>query len=105
MRIKSLKLALWYCVPALWLNPVLAAEPVGQVAKLNSQTQTAKTLLSINKATAEQLVAIPGIGQKKAEAILTYIKEQGPIKNQQQLTEVKGIGAKLAEKIAAYVSF
>lgn len=105
MQIKSLKLALWYCVPALWLNPVLAAVPAGQVAKLNSQTQAVKTLLSINKATAEQLVAIPGIGQKKAEAILAYIKEQGPIKNQQQLTEVKGIGAKLAEKIAAYVSF
>ncbi len=62
MSMKSLQLALCYCLPALWLNPLLAAEPAGQVATLKSQTQAVKTLLSINKATAEQLVAIPGIG-------------------------------------------
>lgn len=105
MRMKSILIALLYCLPALGLNPLLASEPAGQVAKLTAHTQAAKTLLSINKATAEQLVEIPGIGQKKAEAILAYIKEKGPIQNQQQLTEVKGIGAKLAEKIASYVSF
>lgn len=105
MRMKSTIWALFYCLPALWLNPLLASEPNGQVAKLGSQAQAVKNLLSINKATIDQLEAIPGIGQKKAEAILAYIKEKGPIQNQQQLTEIKGIGTKLAEKIATYVSF
>lgn len=105
MKMKSIIWALLYCLPSLGLNPVFAAEPNGQVAKIANQTPAVKTLLSINKATVEQLEAIPGIGQKKAEAILSYIKEKGPIQNQQQLTEVKGIGAKLAEKIASYVSF
>ncbi len=61
--------------------------------------------VSINKASLQQLEAIPGIGAKKAQAILDYIKDKGPIKNQQQLTEVKGIGEKMAAKIASFVSF
>jgi len=67
--------------------------------------EAVKTKLNINKASAEQLVAIPGIGEKKAAAILDYIAANGPIKDQQQLTEVKGIGDKLAAKIAEHISF
>lgn len=105
MKAKSLLLSLFYCLPMLWLNPIVANETSGQIAKVNVANPNAKALLSINKATAEQLVAIPGIGEKKAEAILAYIKEKGPIKDQQQLMEVKGIGAKLAEKISTYISY
>jgi competence protein ComEA len=65
----------------------------------------AQQLVSINQASQQQLEAIPGIGAKKAQAILEYIKAKGPIKSQQQLTEVKGIGEKMATKIASFVSF
>jgi competence protein ComEA len=66
---------------------------------------TAQQLVSINQASQQQLEAIPGIGAKKAQAIMEYIKDKGPIKNQKQLTEVKGIGEKMAAKIASFVSF
>lgn len=65
----------------------------------------APALVSINQASQQQLEAIPGIGAKKAQAIMEYIKAKGPIKNAQQLTEVKGIGEKMAAKIATFVSF
>lgn len=48
---------------------------------------------------------MPGIGEKKAQAIKDYISANGPIKDQKQLTEVKGIGDKLAAKVAEHVSF
>ena len=65
----------------------------------------AATKLSLNKANQQQLEAIPGIGARKAQAILEYIKQNGPIKDKKQLMEVKGIGEKMADRIAAVVSF
>ena len=55
--------------------------------------------VDINTATAEDLAAnIKGIGQKKAEAIVTYRTEHGPFRKIEELSNVKGIGAKLIEK-------
>ncbi|MCT6700859.1 ComEA family DNA-binding protein [Rheinheimera sp. 4Y26] len=111
MDAKSLLFAGLVVAAAISLNPVLATQNTGVVAKVNasdSKTAVVKNTankLSINQANQEQLEAIPGIGAKKAQAILEYIKKNGPIKNQQQLMEVKGIGAKLAEKISGFVSF
>ncbi len=104
MNMKSLCSALMLITSAVLLNPVVA-ETVPVVAKVAPASTKPATKLSINNANSEQLVAIPGIGQKKAEAILAYIKANGPIKDQQQLTEVKGIGTKLAAKIGEFVSF
>ena len=110
MDAKSLFIASLVVAAAIGLNPVLATQNTAAVAKVNasSKNDVAKASankLSINQASQEQLEAIPGIGAKKAQAILEYIKKNGPIKNQQQLMEVKGIGAKLAEKISGFVSF
>lgn len=104
MNMKTLWGSVLLTLSAVMLNPVIAATtPVA--AKVNPAMAKQSEKLSINKATAEQLVAIPGIGQKKAESILAYIKANGPIKDQKQLTEVKGIGEKLATKIAEFVIF
>lgn len=80
------------------------AEPAAQVTKSAAAAQSAQKI-QLNKATLEQLESIPGLGKKKAQAVLDYIKENGAIKNQAQLTEVKGIGEKLAAKISPYVNF
>lgn len=109
MNSKSLLIATFVVATACALNPVLALQAVPAVTKVGVQdankANTAANKLSINKATQQQLEEIPGIGEKKALAILEYIKSHGPIKNQQQLMEVKGIGAKLAEKINSFVSY
>jgi len=104
MNMKSLWVSFVLTLSAMMLNPVIA-ETVPVAAKVAPGDVKQNTKLSINKASSEQLLAIPGIGQKKAQAIVDYIKTNGPIKNQQQLTEVKGIGEKLATKIAEFVSF
>lgn len=59
--------------------------------------------LNINTADKDQLVALPGIGPKAAEAILAYRKDNGNFKSVDDLTKVKGIGDKTLEKIRPYL--
>ena len=54
--------------------------------------------LDINAAAAEELAALPGIGEVLAGRIVAYREEHGPFAAVEDLTEVSGIGEKkLAE--------
>lgn len=54
--------------------------------------------IQLNKASAEQLQALPGVGPALAERIVAYRNAHGPFQDVEQLVEVKGIGqAKLAK--------
>ena len=55
--------------------------------------------ININTATKDELVALPGIGPAKAQAILDYRKAHGPFKTVEDLKDVKGIGAKRFEQL------
>ena len=55
--------------------------------------------VNINTATKDELVALPGIGPAKAQAIVDYRKAHGPFKTVEELKDVKGIGAKRFEKL------
>ena len=60
----------------------------------------AAAAVNINTATAKELEALPGIGAKKAQAIVEYREEHGgSFKSVDELKEVKGIGPKLLEKM------
>jgi competence protein ComEA len=54
---------------------------------------------NINTATMDELVALPGIGPAKAQAILDHRKAHGPFKSVEELKDVKGIGAKRFERL------
>jgi competence protein ComEA len=57
-------------------------------------------LTEINSATGVNLTSVKGIGKKKAEGIISFMKAQGEITSLRQLRQVKGIGAKMIKKIA-----
>ncbi|OHD99441.1 MAG: DNA-binding protein [Sulfurimonas sp. RIFCSPHIGHO2_12_FULL_36_9] len=54
--------------------------------------------VDINKADKKELMAINGVGEAKADAILEYRKKNNCFKNIQELKEVKGFGDKFLEK-------
>lgn len=55
--------------------------------------------LDLNRATAEELEALPGIGAVKAAAILAVREERGGFQSLDELESVRGIGPKLAQQL------
>ncbi|MEN0038896.1 MAG: helix-hairpin-helix domain-containing protein [Cellvibrio sp.] len=62
-------------------TPVAKAEAVAKQEGIN-----------INTADVQELTKLKGVGEKKAEAIVAWRKENGEFKTVDQLMEVKGIG-------------
>ena len=48
--------------------------------------------VNINTADKETLMAIKGVGEKRAEAIIAYREQNGPFKSVNDLAEVSGVG-------------
>ena len=55
--------------------------------------------ININKASKEELMTLPGVGESKAESIIQYRKEQGTFKKTEDIMEISGIKEGLYEKI------
>jgi competence protein ComEA len=65
----------------------------------------AAEVVDINRADAETMIANwKGIGEKKARAIISYRKKNGPFKSIDDLLNVKGIGEGLIKKNKRYMS-
>lgn len=60
-------------------------------------------ILDINKASKEQLVSLPGVGEVTAERILLYRDEIGDFKSINDLKNVKGITKKKFEQLKPFV--
>jgi len=54
--------------------------------------------VNVNTATVEDLIALKGVGQKKAAAIVQYRKTHGKFKSVGQLTNVTGISHSILDK-------
>lgn len=61
-------------------------------------------IVNINTADKEQLMALPYIGEARAQAILAHRDENGNFINIDELTEVEGIGRTLLDKIRHFLT-
>jgi competence ComEA-like helix-hairpin-helix protein len=55
--------------------------------------------ININKADQAALESLPGIGAKKAAAIIDHRTQNGDFKTKEELLQIKGIGPKMLEKM------
>lgn len=100
---KQIVIAVFMASLVLLANYSLANNTTQDVTR--AAVTAASSKLQLNQADVEQLVAIPGLGRVKAQAIVDHISQHGQITSEADLTKVKGIGEKLAARVAEYVSF
>ena len=73
------------------------------IIKENTETSN-NSLVSINKATKEELMTIPGIGEKRANDIISYREENGPFEVKEDIMKVTGIKESLYDQIESYIT-
>lgn len=61
-------------------------------------------LVNINTCTKEELLTLSGIGESKADAIISYREEKGSFKTIEDILNVSGIGNSIYEKIKNYIT-
>ena len=73
-----------------------------------SQAAESKTQLTgvvnLNTASVEQLQLLPGVGEKRAAAIIDIRKMKGGFKSIDELTQVKGVGEAMVEKLRPHLA-
>lgn len=91
--------------PAAFAEP--AKPPAAAKAKAKAKGSSGKRLvgkLNLNKASAEELVMLPGIGKTKAERIVAWRAKHGKFRRVVDLRRVKGFGKKSVAKLEPYLT-
>lgn len=65
----------------------------------SQKKETENTLVDINKASVEELLTLPGIGQAKAELIIAYRTKEGLFAKKEDLMKISGIKEGVYNKI------
>ena len=86
---------------ALCLLPI--GTTLAQSDMVSKQMQSA--VVNINTADMKQLVKLPGVGKKKAQAIIDYREANGDFTSLEDLAKVKGVGKKMLTKLDGKVMF
>ena len=96
----ALGLILWGA--CFWIAPVWqwGYRPAAYEAPAAPRQESKETVhwpIDLNRADAQQLMQLPGIGEVKAAAILAYRAEHGAFRTVEELDEVRGISARMVE--------
>ncbi len=81
-----------------------ASGPPAPLAAADGAKQARRLVVDINRATAVQLTALPGIGRKRAAQIVALRRRLGRFRRVTDLLRVKGIGVKSLRKLLPHVT-
>ena len=70
----------------------------GTVPAFGGGPASVPAALNLNRATLEELDALPGVGPARARAILEYRREHGPFGDVDQLARVPGVSSSLLNR-------
>ncbi len=70
----------------------------------SSSDASKTTLVNINTASKNELMTLSGIGESKAEAIISYREDNGSFKTIAELKNVSGIGDAMFERIKEHIT-
>ena len=96
----ALGLILWgacFWIAPVWQWGYRPAAYEAPAAPRQESEETVRWPIDLNRADAQQLVQLPGIGEVKAAAILAYRAEHGAFRTVEELDEVRGISARMVE--------
>ena len=89
---------------ALGHTAVAAAQRKPSSSSSSAKAVAAGEVVNLNTATATQIAALPGIGDKTAKMIIEYRDKNGGFKKIEELMNVKGIGEKSFLKLKSLVT-
>jgi competence protein ComEA len=78
--------------------------PELEISTETENNKKEKGKVNINTADESELQTLSGIGQKKAQDIISYRQENGSFKSIEELKNVSGFGEKTVEKLADFIT-
>ena len=79
--------------------------PLRSTASPHTEQEDTTPKVNVNTASREELMQLPGIGPKLADAIIRYRETYGPFRRPEDLLKVKGIGPKKLQQLRPFLTF
>lgn len=101
---KNAKCASLECVCPDEFNQACLDENKKESKALKENSNSVSDKISINNASKEELMTLSGIGESKAEKIISYREKNGKFNSLEDIKNVSGIGDSVYEKIKEHIS-
>ena len=90
-------------MPTEEVNAKINETPTETEKGVKEEAVTACGKININRADAQQLMTLPGIGESRAAAIIEYRIQAGEFQCIEEIMDVKGIGTGIFSKISSLI--
>ncbi len=83
---------------------VYSRKELKQLEEAQEQEESSDGKINLNRASKEELMTLPGIGQSKAELIVQYREETGKFSNINDIMKINGIKEGVFQKVKDYIT-
>ena len=96
----------WILFYAVFLAAAIwAADSFASVPRRDAIVWPKHDLIVVNHATVQDWMVLPGIGEKRAQALVDLRERKGSLKEPQELVQAEGISQALVQEITPYLCF